>query len=158
MDAATAENQPIELFISYTHKDDRLRKELETHLSALRRQGIVASWCDRRIEAGSEWAGQIHDKLNTAQVILLMISADFIASDYCNDVELKRAMERHNNSEAKVIPIFVRPCDWKGMPFGKLQGVPSDAKPVASYSSRDKAWTEVAQAIRRAVEGLRDRP
>ena len=144
----------IEVFFSYSHKDEELRDQLEKHLSILKRQGVITGWHDRRIGAGREWEGEIDKHLNTADVILLLISADFLASDYCYDVEMKRAMERHEAGETRVIPVILRPVDWKGAPFGKLQALPKDAKPVTSWPNRDEAFTDVAQGIRAAVEEL----
>ena len=147
-------DKPVELFYSYSHKDEELRDELERHLSILKRQGVIAGWHDRRIGAGKEWKGQIDAHLNSAAVILLLVSSDFLASDYCYDVEMKRALERHDAGEARVIPVILRAVDWKGAPFGKLQCLPTDAKPVTSWSNRDEAFRDVAQGIRKAVEEL----
>jgi formylglycine-generating enzyme required for sulfatase activity len=144
----------IEVFFSYSHKDVELRDELEKHLSILKRQGVIESWHDRRIGAGREWKGDIDKHLNTADVILLLISADFLASDYCYDVEMERAMERHEAGEARVIPVILRPVDWKGAPFGKLQALPRDAKPVTEWPNHDKALLDVARGIRAAVKEL----
>ncbi|MBA2593161.1 MAG: toll/interleukin-1 receptor domain-containing protein [Pseudomonadota bacterium] len=144
----------IEVFYSYSHKDEALRDELNKHLALLKRQGVIRDWHDRRIAAGTEWSGQIDEHLNLAGVILLMVSADFIASDYCWDVEVKRAMERHEVGEAVVIPVILRAVDWHSAPFGKLQALPKDAKPVTSWPVQDEAFTDIAKGIRRAVEQL----
>ena len=120
MQPATA----TEVFYSYCHRDEDLRDELERHLSILKRSGVIQGWHDRQIGAGSEWAGRIHEHLNRAHVILLLISADFLASDYCYDVEMKRAMERHEAGEAVVIPIILRPVDWSGAPFARREAGP----------------------------------
>jgi len=147
-------DKPVELFYSYSHKDGGLRNELENHLSILRREKVIAGWHDRKIGAGKEWKGQIDAHLNSAAVILLLISADFLASDYCYDVEMTPALERHEAGEARVIPVILRAVDWKGAPFGKLQCLPTDAKPVTSSMNRDEAFRDVAQGIRKAVEEL----
>jgi TIR domain len=112
---------------------------------------------DRIIDPGTDWSREIDKHLESASIILLLVSPDFLASDYCYDIEMKRAMERHDRGEARVIPIFLRPCDWTGAPFGKLQGLPTDAKPITSsrWSSHDEAFTIVARGIRAAVETLR---
>jgi hypothetical protein len=144
----------VELFFSYAHKDEGLRDKLATHLTLLQRQGVITAWHDRRIIAGSKWADQIDEHLNSANIILLLISADFLASNYCYDVELKRAMERHEAGEAVVIPIILRPVDWTGAPFGQLQALPKDARPVTSWSNREKAWVNIAQSIREVAEKL----
>jgi hypothetical protein len=145
----------IEVFYSYSHKDEDLRDELEKHLSILKHQGVIQSWHDRRIGAGREWASEIDTHLNTAHVILLLISADFLASDYCYEVEMKQAMGRHEAEEARVIPVILRPCDWRGAPFGKLQALPKDAKPVTSWPDPDEAFLNIAQGIRAAAEGIK---
>src|SRR5260370_31308568 len=106
-------NKPVQVFYSYAHTDERLRKKLENHLSSLKRQGFIAEWYDRNINAGSDWAHQINSHLNAAHVILLLLSPDFMASEYCYSLEAKRAMERHEAGEARVIPILLRPTDWK---------------------------------------------
>ena len=145
---------PFEIFFSYSHKDQRLRDQLETQLSLLKREGLVTSWYDHKITAGNEWAGKIDEHLNTAQIILLLISADFIASDYCYDVEMKRALERHEAGEARVIPIILRQVDWKHAPFSKLKALPTDGKPVTRWTDRDSAFFEIAKGIRKVIEEL----
>ncbi|HCF87188.1 MAG TPA: hypothetical protein DEV72_18535 [Ktedonobacter sp.] len=154
MSSTAKPTKNIEIFFSYSHKDQRFRDQLETHLSLLKREGYVSSWHDRKIGAGEEWAGQIDDHLNTAQIILLLISADFMASEYCYSKELKRAMERHSAGEASVIPVILRHCDWHTAPFGKLQALPTDGKPILSWSIRDDAYLNIVTNIRKAVEEL----
>ena len=144
----------IELFVSYSHRDEELMQELVKHLSVLKRQGVIRTWHDRQIAAGTEWEGQIDEHLNSAQVILLLISPDFMASDYCYDVELSCAMARHESQSACVIPVILRPVDWRGVSFGKLQSLPKDAKPITSWANRDEAFLNVTQGIRAAVEAL----
>jgi hypothetical protein len=141
-----------EVFFSYAHKDKRLRDQLETHLSSLKRQNIITGWHDRKIAAGTEWKDRIDEHLESARIILLLVSADFLASEYCYNVELKRALERHEAGEARVIPVILRPCDWQTAPFGKLQALPTDAKPVTEWSSRDRAFQIVAEGIRKVVK------
>ena len=154
MSVVARPTESIEVFFSYAHEDEDLRNKLEKHLSILKRQGVITGWHDRKISAGKEWEGEIDTHLNTARVILLLISADFIASDYCWDVEVKRAMERHEAGEARVIPVILRPCLWKRAPFGKLQALPKDAEPVARWDDTDEAFLSVAQGIAAAVEEL----
>lgn len=146
----------VELFFSYSHRDQELRDELERHLSLLKRRGVISTWHDRRIGAGSEWAGEIDEHLERASLILLLISADFLSSDYCYDVELRMAMERHVAGTARVIPVVLRSVDWTGAPFSNLQAVPTDGKPVTSWTNRDEAFTEVTRAIREAATQLLD--
>lgn len=150
--------QPIELFYSYAHSDERLRKRLETHLSALRQQGVITEWHDRKIVAGTDWKRSIDTHLMTAKVILLLISPDFLASDYCYGVEMQRALDRHAAGNACVIPVLLRPVDWQGTPFAHLQCAPKDAKPVTTWANRDEAFRDVATAIRTAIEQIRLHP
>src|SRR3954463_15340261 len=145
---------PISLFYSYSHKDEALRKKLETHLSLLQDEGVISGWHARRIAAGTEWDGAISENLDNAGIILLLVSADFLASRYCRDVEIKRAMEHHEAGTARVIPVILRPVDWHTAPFGKLQALPRDGKAVTEWSNRDKAFTDVARGIREVVKGL----
>lgn len=144
----------ISLFYSYAHKDERYRVRLETHLSNLRRQGLISAWHDRKITGGTEWRGEIENQLEAAQVILLLVSADFIHSDFCNSIELKRAVERHNSGDARVIPIIVRPCEWHSAEFGRLQALPKDGKAITDWRSQDQAYLDIAGGIRRVVEEL----
>lgn len=98
----------VKVFFSYSHKDEALRDELATHLSMMKRQGVIEAWHDREISAGREWANEIDDNLDIADIILLLVSANFLASDYCYDKEMTRAMERHETREARVIPIILK--------------------------------------------------
>jgi hypothetical protein len=141
----------LEVFYSYSHKDENLRSKLETHLALLRRQGLIESWTDRCIRPGDEWRNQIDEHVRSAHVILLLISPDFLASDYCFDIEMKIAIERHENKEAIVIPILMRAADWSGAPFAKLQALPRNAKAVTSWSNRDEAFTAIAKELRELV-------
>jgi len=144
--------EPIDLFISYSHKDADLCDELKTHLTLLKRQGLVRLWHDGDIQAGSTWNNEIHKNLESARIILLLVSANFLASDFIHEVELKRALERHDEGSARVIPIIVKACDWTAAPFAALQALPRDGKAVATYRDRDAAWTEVARALRGILE------
>jgi len=145
---------PLSAFLSYSHKDEVFRHELVTALATLERTGLIECWHDRRIIPGQEWEPQISEQLLNAKLILLLISADFIASDFCYRIELEQAMERHLRNEARVIPILMRPVDWKGTSFARLQLLPSDAVPVSEWPSRDAAYLNVAQGIRRAIAHL----
>ncbi len=143
-----------EVFYSYAAQDRPLRDELEKHLSIVKRQGLISSWHDREILPGKEWAGEIHAHLDTAHIILLLISPDFLASDYCYDIEMERALERHKAKGACVIPIMLRPVDWSGAPFKHLQALPTDGKPVSCWKNRDQAFLNIAQGIRKVIKEL----
>ena len=146
---------PINVFISYSHKDETYRNELDAHLSNLRRQDIIAAWYDREISPGADWASEIDTNLNNAQIILLLISSDFMKSDYCNGIEMKRALERHEAKEALVIPIILRPVDWEDAPFARLQVRPTNAKPVSRWDDKDEAYVNIVQGIRTAINELK---
>src|SRR5216684_589472 len=156
MTGEPAAQPPIEIFYSYSHEDEALRKELEKHLSSLHQQGFIAGWHDRMISAGTEWEQQIDSHLDTAQIILLLISASFIASKYCYSIEMKRALERHEAGEARVIPIILRPVYWRNMPFGKLQVLPTDGKPVDSshWHNHDEAFANIVEAVHKVIGEL----
>ena len=145
---------PISAFLSYSHKDEVFRQELVTALAALERTGLIACWHDRRIIPGQEWEPRISEELLSAGLILLLISSDFIASDFCYTIELEQAMDRHARDEARVIPILLRPADWKGTSFARLQVLPSDAVPVTDWRSRDAAYLDIVQGIRRAIADM----
>ncbi|MDY7232810.1 toll/interleukin-1 receptor domain-containing protein [Hyalangium rubrum] len=142
------------LFFSYSHADEALRNKLEAHLSMLRRQGLIESWHDRRITVGSELDASISRQLEVADVILLLVSSDFLASEYCYSKEMMRALERHDSSEARVIPVILRPCDWHSAPFGKLLAAPRDGKAITMWPNEDEALTDVAVKVREAVKEL----
>jgi len=140
---------PVKIFFSYAHEDEKLKIELEKQLSLLKWQGLIDIWHDRDISAGAEWAREIDQYLNTADIILLLVSPDFMASDYCYRKEMKRAMERHERGEARVIPVILRPIYWQGAPIGKLQALPPDGKPVTGsrWHDLDEAFFTVAEAF-----------
>jgi hypothetical protein len=123
---------PVEVFYSYAHEDEAFRDELEKHLSLLRRQGLITAWHDRHILPGADWSQAIDEHLERASVILLLISADFLASDYCYGLEMQRALQRQQANEARVVPILLRPVDWHNAPFAHLQALPTAGKPITS--------------------------
>jgi len=140
------------VFFSYSHADEALRDQLEKHLIMLKRRGLIDTWHDRRIPAGDNFAHAIDQHLESADVILLLVSPDFLASNYCYDIELKRAMERHEAKEARVIPVILRPCDWHDSVFGQLLATPKDGKPVKSFPDLDEAFLQVTQALKDALK------
>ncbi|MCD1125202.1 toll/interleukin-1 receptor domain-containing protein [Jinshanibacter sp. LJY008] len=140
------------VFFSYSHVDEGLRDQLEKQLAMLKRQGVIETWHDRRISAGHEIDKAIDERINSDEIILLLVSPDFIASDYCYNIEMKNALRRHEAGDATVIPVILRACDWHHAPFGKLLATPRDGKPVTQWSDRDEAFLQVAQAVRKAAE------
>jgi hypothetical protein len=150
-------SRKVRIFFSYAHEDERMRKRLVQHLSGLQNAGLIESWDDREISAGTEWAGQISENLKNADIILFLVSPSFMASSYIRDVEMKHAMERHEAGTARVIPVILRPVDWTVAGFAKLQALPEQGKPVTRWPTRDEGFLSVAQGIRRTVEEMRSR-
>src|SRR6266702_3304330 len=145
---------PYSTFISYSHYDRKLRNELEKHLSNLKRQHVITSCHDGNISPGTEWKPQIITHLNTDQIILLLISADFMASDFCYSLEMMQAIARHDTNQARVLPIILRPTDWKGAPFDKLKVLPTDGKAITRWPTHDEAFENIVQGIREAIDDL----
>jgi HEAT repeat protein len=158
MDIKTAEGtqKSIEVFCCYARKDQSLLLELKAHLMPLQRKGLTTLWADTDINAGAEWEKEIHLHLNAAHIILLLVSPDFMASEYCYSIEMQQALERHEKGEAKVIPIILRPVHWQSTRLGTLKALPTDAKPITDslWDSRDQAFLDVVEGIRSIVESL----
>lgn len=146
--------KPIEILFSYAREDEKLRDELEKGLSVLKRQNRLVCWHDRQISGGNPWEQAISSHLDTADIILLLVSRAFIASDYSNRVEVKHALERNEKGEVRVIPVILRQCDWHDEPFAKLQALPRDARPVTDWSNLDNALYDVVSGIKRVVVEL----
>lgn len=144
----------LKIFYSYSHKDEAYRLSLESHLSILSRKKIISGWSDRDITAGQEWKREIDENIKSADIIILLVSSDFIASDYCFDIEMEVAMQRHEKLESIVIPVILRPTDWSDTPFGRLQALPKDAKPVSKWESEDEAWLNVVEGLRARIEEI----
>jgi hypothetical protein len=149
-----ANRPPIEVFISYSREDKLLRDKLATQLTNLRRQGIIRDWFDGDIIPGSEWRKETEQRLESAQIILLLISADYMASDISYSIEMKRAIERHKNGTARVLPILLRPTDYEGALFAELRMLPTDEKPITMWANQDAAFIDVVNGIRRAINEL----
>lgn len=153
--SASVANAPVHLFYSYSHKDEALRSRLEPHLKLLQRQGLLTTWHDRMIGPGEEWKEQISTELERADIILLLVSADFLASDYCYDIEMTSALERHEAGTAVVIPVILRDVNWKNAPFAKLQALPKNGRAVTLWPNKDSAWRDVSEGIERKIEEIR---
>jgi internalin A len=145
------------VFVSYSHKDERQLNELKTHLSPLERLKLIETWYDRRIVAGEDFGQKINENIDSADIILLLISSDFIASDYCYQKEMERALERHERKEARVVPVIIRDVDWKVIPeLSRLTAVPKDGRPVRNWPNKDTAWRNVSERVRAILEAMRD--
>lgn len=150
----------VKIFFCYAHEDEELLNNLKAHLKPLQWEGLIDIWYDRDISAGSEWEQEIHKHLNAAQIILLLVSSDFMNSDYCYGVEMQQALERHERGEALVVPVILRSGYWQIPPLRKLQALPTDAKPImsASWQYPDEAFFDVTEGIRKAIEKMALRP
>jgi hypothetical protein len=151
---------PIEVFFSYSDRDRDLRDKLETHLAILKRKGVIRGWHEGEIGAGEEWDKSIREHLEAAKMVLLLVSADFLASDFCYEEQMRRAIQRHKQGEARVIPVILDACDWEweGAPFRDLLPLPSNRKPVTSWTNQSEAFTDIAKGIRKQVEQLTQNP
>ncbi len=150
-------NFPVKVFISYSHRDEALRDELISHLSPLKRQQLIDTWYDRAIAPGEDGDAVIDSNLMNADLILLLVSSDFISSMYCWDRELEKSLERHEATQAIVVPIIVRAVELKDASFGHIQSLPTDRKPVTSWGNRDEAWVDVIKGLRKTIEKLQER-
>ena len=151
-----AANQSVTLFISYAHRDEELKTQLDKHLTPLKLQKVIDKWSDRQIEGGQDWAHQIDSNLKSADIILLLVSPDFVSSEYCAGIELKEAMHRYRNGDAVVVPVILEPCDWKWLDFGKLQATPKDGKAITDWPNINSAFLDVTNTIRQIAQGLLD--
>jgi TIR domain len=147
--------QKVKVFVSYAHEDDKLREQLDRHLSQLKRKNFIDVWHDRDISPGRDWKQEIDAQLNDAQIILLLVSADFLASEYCSGIEMERALQKHREGSARVIPVILRPVDWGDAPFNNLQTLPLNGEPVTTWpSGPDSAFFNITRGIRKAIKEI----
>jgi len=143
----------LRVFVSYSHKDERYRQRLEISLAPLQRSDLISIWHDRKILPGDEWDREIDKNLGSADLVLLLVSPDFLASEYAYSQEMAQALERHRSQSAIVVPIILRPSDWQNSPLSSLQALPREGRPVASWSDRDRAWLDIVQGLRQLISG-----
>ena len=146
----------MKAFISYSHRDAVALDRLHTHLAPLRSEGLIDAWFDREILAGGNIDAEIDKALEYCDVFLMLVSPDFLASDYCVNIEMERALERHNYDGAPVIPIIVEPCDWTSSPLGKFKALPRDGKSISEWPNQNSAYLDVVRELRRILETRRD--
>jgi hypothetical protein len=144
----------LSLFISYSHTDEGIKTELLKHLEPLRRLGLIEAWNDRKLKPGEEWDKVISSKLEEADIVLLLVSIDFINSSYCYDIELKQALDRHDAKEARVVPVILRACMWQDALFAKLQALPKDGRAVSLWPDPDAALLNIAEGVRKVAEEI----
>lgn len=142
----------MKVFISYSHKDEAALERLRTHLVMLRRDGRIDEWFDREILAGGEIDAEISERLESSGLFLMLVSPDFLASDYCVEKEMERALERHSSGDARVVPIVVEPCDWTSTPLRDLKALPQDGKPISEWTNENNAFLDIVQELRRVLD------
>src|SRR6266496_3146901 len=145
---------PIRIFYSYAHEDKRYQQRIKQQLGLLRNQGLITQFSDQDILPGQEWKNEINRKLETADIILLLVSPAFLDSEYCYTEEMKRAFQRYEAKEVRLIPIIIRPCEWKQSPLGRLQALPSKGRPVNAWRPQDDAYNEIGTGIRKVVDDV----
>lgn len=147
-------SSPLSVFVSYSHTDEDLKNQFVKHLNPLKRMKLISDWHDRKLTAGDVWAQEISNNLESADIIILLISIDFINSEYCYDIELERALERHEAGEAIVVPVILRNCMWQHTPFAKLQALPKDGIAVKSWADLDNAFANIAEGLKIKAEQI----
>ena len=153
-DGEASHSLTVRVFLSYAHPDERLRQALEKHLSALRRSNLIDMWHDRCLKPGTEYEADIDSHLEAADLVILLISPDFVTSNYCYQREMQLALKRHASKKARVVPVVLRPVDWLETPIGTLLSLPRDGKPITTWSIRDEALLNVAVGIRHVVNAI----
>lgn len=149
------ESGPIKVFYSYSHKDESFAKDLDKYLIMLKRKKIIDAWYDRKIEAGEKWSEKINVELNQAQITLLLISIDFLNSEYCYDKELATALIRHKLGQTVILPIIIRKIpNMEETPFSQFQYLPKDGKPVDHFENRDDAWVDITEGITKVCRNI----
>lgn len=144
----------LKLFLSYSHLDIQYKDDLVKHLAPLKRLKLIDDWFDGKIQAGKDINEEIRANLASSDIILLLVSIDYLNSYYCVEIEMEKAMERHEAGEARVIPVILRSCMWQHMPFSKLKALPMDGKAISTWADRDQALVTVAESIKVLADEL----
>ncbi len=144
----------VKVFLSYSHVDEEFKNKLDVHLAPLKRNNKVETWNDRKLLPGALFDDEIKNHLNEDEIIILLISADFINSDYCYEIEMMKALERMKNSDAIVIPIILRPCLWQETPLKDVQALPKDGTPISKYADTDDAYLEIVKSINDIIDNF----
>jgi WD40 repeat protein len=139
--------RPVTVFVSYSHEDTLHMEELRKHLTALETTGQVEVWVDRMIEPGADWDGEIDARLNSADIVLLLLSSDYLASAYCRK-EMFQAMDRADQGQARLVPVIVRHCDWKHLPVARFQALPTGGTPIVASANLDEVRAHVTSGVR----------
>jgi len=143
--------KPQKLFISYSHKDEKYLSDFQTHLSVLKRENLVDEWNDNAITSGQEWDQTIKNKLDEADIIIFLVSPDFIASDYIQDIEIEKAIRKYQRGENIIIPVIIRTCAFGSLEISKFQALPKGAKPISKWEDKDEAWLDVVTGLKKVL-------
>lgn len=149
--------KPLRVFVSYSKADKKFLDELLTWLKPLQRGELLTTWSDRDLVAGEEWDSRIKSQLRDADIVLVLLSANALATNYIWDNEITQAVKQHKSGKSRVIPIILRPCVWNDTPLRDLSALPEKAKAISSFAKRDEAWKQVVQGIRTAAEFIQNR-
>ncbi|WP_269715500.1 toll/interleukin-1 receptor domain-containing protein [Caulobacter sp. NIBR2454] len=144
------------IFISYSHADERVLDRLHKHLAMLQRDGLVSAWHDRAILPGDQLDEGIANQLDTSDVFVALVSADYLASNYCYETEFERALLRSERGDLRIVPVIVEPCDWLSSPFQKFMALPKDGKPISEWTNANTAFLDVVTGLRRLVDAAPD--
>jgi len=142
------------LFVSYSRKDEKYLEDFKVQTAGLRRNNQMELWTDQDITAGKVWEKTLKQQLESADIIVFLLSPDFIASDYIYDVEITKAIERHDNGEVIIVPVLIRPCDFDSTPLTKFQALPKNAKPIKKWEDTDEAWMDVVIGLKKTIASI----
>ena len=144
--------KPYDLFYCYADEDKALLNKLETHLSALKREGLIRSWSKQGISPGTNWQYELNNQINRASIILLLVSSNFTHSEHVYNFEIERVVKKRQTKKAIIIPVLIRSCDWEEVKFGEheklsdYEVLPQNRKPVTR-------WPDSRRSIRRDSTG-----
>jgi hypothetical protein len=144
----------LKAFFSYAHEDVDVIANLQKHLAPLRHEEIVEFWYDRDLVAGENWDDAITSRLEDADIVIVIVSSDFVSSEYAYGKELSRALELHERGQLRVVPVIARNCRWQNLPIGRLQALPESGRPITSWTDRDDAYVSVALGIEEVARQL----
>ena len=149
------QQQPVRVFISYSHKDEKYKDDLINHLAGLKRNGIISDWTDRQILGGEKWDEVIKKNLEDSGIIIFLVSSAFMNSDYINEVEIKRAIEKHQKGEAVIVPVIIKYCDFSSLPLNEFQALPKNVRPIEDWSPRNKGWLDVTNQLKVVIKNFK---
>lgn len=145
-----------EVFISYAHDNLDEREELIKHLTVLKRQGLISNWSDKKLIGGEIWDKVIKKKLDDADIVLFLVSSEFLASDYINNVEVEETIKKYHENTVQVFPIILNNCMWEQTKLNSFQAVPSDKgrlKPISEWADKNKAYYTVSIELMKSIKG-----